>query len=69
VNVEIPPYPDFDGREIDEEGIVPGRAITLRLLNMALGSRRGRGSTSMNSSNAKMVPYWVFMRPSVPKHG
>jgi hypothetical protein len=39
VNVEIPTNPDFDGKEIDEEGIVPGKIMTLRLLaDIALGS-------------------------------
>jgi hypothetical protein len=39
VNVEIPTNPDFDGKEIDEDGIVPGPVITLRLLlDIALGS-------------------------------
>jgi hypothetical protein len=39
VNVEIPTNPDFDGQEIDEEGIVPGATMGLRLLlDIALGS-------------------------------
>jgi len=39
LNVEIPTNPDFDGQEIDEEGIVPGRIMTIRLLaDIALGS-------------------------------
>jgi hypothetical protein len=39
VNVEIPTNPDFDGKEIDEDGIVPGTIMTLRLLaDIALGS-------------------------------
>jgi len=32
VNVEIPTNPDFDGQEIDEEGIVPGSVLSLQLL-------------------------------------
>lgn len=39
LNVEIPTNPDLDGREIDEEGIVPGQIMTLRLLlDIALGT-------------------------------
>ena len=32
VNVEIPTNPDFDGKEIDEEGIVPGPIMMLQLM-------------------------------------
>jgi len=32
VNVEIPTNPDFDGQEIDEEGIVPGAVLSLQML-------------------------------------
>lgn len=32
VRVEIPTNPDFDGEEIDEEGIVPGAVLTLQML-------------------------------------
>ena len=36
--VEIPTNPDFDGQEISEDAIVPGRSIGLRLLcDIALG--------------------------------
>jgi len=36
--VEIPTNPDFDGQEISEDGIVPGRSIGLQLLcDIALG--------------------------------
>ena len=38
VNVDIPTNPDFDGKEIDEAGIVPGPIMTLQLmLEVALG--------------------------------
>ncbi len=41
INVEIPTNPDFDGEEIDEEGIVPGPVMTIRLLlDIALGSEQ-----------------------------
>lgn len=37
-NVEIPTDPDFDGRGVDEEGIVPGPIMTIQLLcDIALG--------------------------------
>jgi hypothetical protein len=40
VNVEIPTDADFDGREIDYEGIVPGRVMTIKMmLDIALGSQ------------------------------
>lgn len=32
VNVEIPTNPDFDGQEIDEDGIVPGAVLGLQML-------------------------------------
>ena len=32
VNVEIPANPDFDGQEIDEEGIVPGPVLMLQMM-------------------------------------
>lgn len=32
VNVEIPINPDFDEKEIDEEGIVPGEILSLQML-------------------------------------
>ena len=37
-NVDIPTDPDFDGRDVDEEGIVPGSIMTIQLLrDIALG--------------------------------
>jgi hypothetical protein len=41
VNVEIPTHPDFDGKydEIDENGVIPGPILSLRvLIDVALGS-------------------------------
>jgi hypothetical protein len=39
LNVEIPTNPDFDGKDIYENGIIPGPIMTLRLLtDIALGS-------------------------------
>lgn len=39
VNVEIPTNPDYDGHEIDEAGITPGRLISLQMLiEVASGS-------------------------------
>jgi len=32
VNVEIPTNPDYDGKEIDEAGIVPGPVLSLQML-------------------------------------
>ena len=40
MNVEIPTNPDFDGQDIDEDAVVAGRVITLRLLvDIALGTK------------------------------
>ncbi len=40
-NVEIPTDPDFDGREIDEDGIVSGPIMTIKLLlEIALGDEK-----------------------------
>jgi len=39
LNVEIAINPDFIGKEIDENDIIPGKIMTLRLLSdIALGS-------------------------------
>lgn len=32
VNMEIPANPDFDGKEIDEEGIVPGPVLMIQMM-------------------------------------
>lgn len=32
VNVEIPVNSDFDGKEIDEEGVVPGPVLILQMM-------------------------------------
>jgi len=40
LNIEIPTNPDFDGQDIDEDRIVPGKIMTLYLLaDIALGSK------------------------------
>lgn len=36
VNLEIPANPDFDGQDIDQDGIVPGAVITLQLIQEVL---------------------------------
>jgi hypothetical protein len=39
--VEIPTNPDFDGQEVDEDGIMPGPIMVLRLLcDIALGDEK-----------------------------
>ena len=39
LNVEIPVNPDFDGENIEEDGVVPGNIMAIRLLtDIALGS-------------------------------
>lgn len=32
VNVEIPTNPDYDGKEVDESGVVPGAVLSLQML-------------------------------------
>jgi len=52
LNVEIPTNPEFDGEEIDEDGIVTNRIITLWLLTGLLWvSRKSRSFTTMNLWN------------------
>lgn len=39
MNVELPTNPDYDGQEVDEEGIIPGPLMSIRLLcDVALGT-------------------------------
>ncbi len=39
VNVELSVNPDYDGKEIDEDGIMPGPLVSLKILcDVALGS-------------------------------
>lgn len=39
INIEIPTNPDFDGQDINEEEVVPGRVMTLKMMiDIALGS-------------------------------
>ncbi len=41
LNVDIPTNPDFDGKDFDEGGIVPGSIMTLHLLtDIVLGAER-----------------------------
>lgn len=38
INVEIPTNPDYDGSDVDEDGIVPGAVMSMQLLlDIALG--------------------------------
>jgi hypothetical protein len=46
VNVEIPTNPDFDGQEIDEEGIVPGAVLSLQML------------IQVASGNTELLEHW-----------
>ncbi|WP_238455870.1 hypothetical protein [Azohydromonas lata] len=32
MNIEIPVNPDFDGKKIDEEGIIPGPILMLQMM-------------------------------------
>ncbi len=41
INIEIPTNPDYDGKEVDEEGIVPGPVMGMHLLmDIALGDEK-----------------------------
>ncbi|WP_300753368.1 hypothetical protein [Janthinobacterium sp.] len=46
VNVELPTNPDFDGKEIDEEGIVPGAVLSLQML------------IQVASGNTELLEHW-----------
>lgn len=46
VSVEIPTNPDFDGKEIDEEDIVPGSVLTLQML------------IQVASGNTELLEHW-----------
>lgn len=46
INFEIPTNPDFDGQEIDEEGIVPGAVLSLQML------------VEVASGNAELLEHW-----------
>lgn len=53
VNVEIPTNPDFDGKDIDEEGIVPGPVLTLQML------------IQVASGNTELLEQWRKARANV----
>lgn len=46
VNLEIATNPDFDGQEIDEEGIVPGSILSLQML------------IEVASGNTELLEHW-----------
>ena len=50
VNLEIPTNPDFDGQEIDEEGIVPGAVLSLQML------------IQVASGNTELLEHWRKVR-------
>jgi hypothetical protein len=49
VNVEIPTNPDYDGKEIDEAGIVPGAVLSLQML------------IEVASGNTQLLEHWRKM--------
>ncbi len=50
VSVDIPTNPDFDGKEVDEEGIVPGSVLSLQML------------IQVASGNAELLEHWRKVR-------
>lgn len=50
INVEIPTNPDYDGKEIDEAGIVPGAVLSLQML------------IEVASGNTQLLDQWRKMR-------
>ncbi|MNJ04585.1 hypothetical protein D3C73_1654180 [compost metagenome] len=48
--VEIPTNPHFDGKEIDEEDIVPGSVLTLQML------------IQVASGNTELLEHWRKVR-------
>lgn len=53
VNVEIPVNPDFDGKEIDEEGIVPGPVLMIQMMLEVLSGNDELLRHYRDGSNAK----------------
>lgn len=49
VNVEIPTNPDYDGQEIDEDGIVPGPILTLQMMFQVLSGNEELLNTYRNT--------------------
>lgn len=57
LNVEIPTNPDFDGAEIDEDGILPGPLMAARIMtDVALGSEEeaSRYLNALHESKSKL---------------
>ncbi len=52
VNVEIATNPEYDGQEIDEEGIVPGAILSLQML------------IQVASGNTELLEAWRKARPN-----
>jgi hypothetical protein len=52
VNVEIPTNPDFDGREINEDGIIPGPVLMLELM------------LEVANGNTELLKHYRQARPS-----
>lgn len=50
INVEIPTNPDYDGKEIDEAGIVPGAVLSLQML------------IEVASGNTQLLEQWRKIR-------
>lgn len=55
VNMEIPVNPDFDGKEIDEEGIVPGPVLMLQMMLEVLSGNEELLKHYRASSNVTAV--------------
>lgn len=51
VNLEIPINPDYDGQEINEEGIIPGAVLSLQML------------IHVASGNTELLEHWRKARP------
>ena len=67
LNVEIPTNPDFDGKEINEDNIVPGPVMTLRLLtDIAFGSEEESVFIIKNLSNIEKT-YNLHLEPTLWK--
>lgn len=53
VNVEVPTNPDFDGQEVDEDGVVPGSILSLQML------------VQVASGNTELLEMWRKMREKI----
>jgi hypothetical protein len=57
VNVEIPTNPDYDGQEVDEDGILPGSVLMLQLI------------LEVTNGNAEFLNHYRKAKPNAKAEG